>query len=112
MELALVTGRGPELVTSLEGRRPLARDEDVVVSGFRDAAHAGEEGSQPLAPTIRAMDQWSVREQGVERAARTALAHLERMVGSNAAADAEPGVGDRVAVHIQPKVDGPHAERH
>jgi hypothetical protein len=25
----------------------------------------------------------------------------------DAAADAEPGVGDRVAVHIQPKVDGP-----
>jgi arginase len=76
MELALVTGRGPELVTNLEGRRPLVRDEDVVVFGFRDAAHAAAEGSQPLAPAIRAMDLWSVREQGVQRAARQALAHL------------------------------------
>jgi arginase len=78
MELALVTGRGPELVTDLEGRRPLVRDEDVVVFGFRDAAHAAAEGSQPLASTIRALDLWSVRELGVERAGRDALAHLER----------------------------------
>ena len=49
MELALVIGRGPELVTDLEGRRPLPRDEDVVVFGVRDADHAAAEGSQPLA---------------------------------------------------------------
>jgi arginase len=78
MELALVTGRGPELLTNLEGRRPLARDEDVVVFGFRDAEHAAAEGSQPLAPTLQAMDLWSLRDQGVERAARDALAHLGR----------------------------------
>jgi arginase len=78
MELALVTGRGPELVTDPEGRRPLVRDEDVVVFGFRDATHAAAEGSQPLASTIQAVDLWSVRELGVERAARGALAHLER----------------------------------
>ena len=43
MELALVTGRGPELVTNLESRRPLLRDEDVVVFGFRYAEHAAAE---------------------------------------------------------------------
>jgi arginase len=81
MELALVTGRGPELVTNLEGRRPLVRDEDVVVLGFRDAEHAAAEGSRPLPPTIRAMDLSSVREHGVERAAGDALAHLRRAGG-------------------------------
>jgi arginase len=81
MELALVTGRGPEPVTNLEGRRPLVRDEDAVVFGFRDAEHAAVDGSQPLAPTIRAMDLLSVRERGAERAARDALAHLERTGG-------------------------------
>ena len=69
MEVALVTGRGPDLVTDLEGRRPLLRDEDVVVFGFRDADHAAAEGSQPLAPTIHAMDLPSVRERGAEQAA-------------------------------------------
>jgi arginase len=80
MELALVTGRGPDLVTNLEGQRPL-RDEDVVVFGFRDAEHAAAEGSRPLAPTIHAIDLPSVRDRGAERAARDALAHLERTGG-------------------------------
>jgi arginase len=81
MELALITGRGPDLVTDLEGRRPLLRDEDVVVFGFRDAEHAAAEGSRPLAPTIHAIDLASVRERGAERAAHDALAHLERAGG-------------------------------
>jgi arginase len=81
MELALVSGRGPEIVTNLEGRRPLVRDEYAVVFGFRDAEHAAAEGSQPLAPTVRAMDLQAVRERGVARAMRDALAHLERKDG-------------------------------
>jgi hypothetical protein len=36
MALDLLTGHDPDLVTDLEGRRPLLRDEDVVVFGFRD----------------------------------------------------------------------------
>jgi arginase len=81
MDLALVTGRGPEIVTNLEGRRPLMREEDAVVFAFRDAEHAAAEGSQPLPPTIPAIDLATVRERGVERAAREALAHLEREGG-------------------------------
>jgi arginase len=81
MELALVTGRGPEVLTNLEGRRPLVREEDVVVFAYRDAEAAAAEGSQPLPPNLRAMDLATVREQGVERAAREALAHLEREDG-------------------------------
>src|SRR5690606_17890601 len=38
MDLALVTGRGPRVLTDLEGLGPLVRDEDVVAFGFRDAA--------------------------------------------------------------------------
>lgn len=82
MDLALATGRGPEIVTNLEGRGPLVRDEDTVVLAFRDAAHAAAEGSQPLPPTVLAMDLPTVRERGVERSAREALAHLEREGGA------------------------------
>jgi arginase len=81
MDLALVTGRGPEIVTNLEGRRPLVRDEDTVVFAFRDAEQAAAEGSQPLPPTLLAMDLVTVRERGVEQAAGEALAHLEREDG-------------------------------
>jgi arginase len=77
MDLALVTGRGPEMVANIESRGPLVLDEDVVVFGFRDAKQARADGSQPLAPTLLAIDLTTVREQGIERAARNALAHLE-----------------------------------
>jgi len=83
MDLALVTGRGPEIVTNLEGRCPLVRDEDTVVFAFRDAEQAAAEGSQPLPPTLLAMDLGTVRERGVEQAAGEALAHLEREDGGN-----------------------------
>jgi arginase len=81
MELALVTGRGPALLTNLEGRSPLVRDEDVVVFGFRDAEQAAADGSQPLPPTIRAIDLWSVRKRGVKQATGDALMHLTRNGG-------------------------------
>jgi arginase len=81
MDLALVTGRGPEIVANLEGRRPLVRDEDAVVFAFRDAEHAAAEGSQPLPPTLVAMDLMAVRKRGIEQAARDALVHLGRENG-------------------------------
>lgn len=81
MDLALVTGRGPEIVANLEGRRPLVRDEDTLVFAFRDAEHAAAEGSQPLPPTLTAMDLAAVRQRGIEHAAREALVHLKRADG-------------------------------
>src|SRR5215207_7903404 len=54
MDLALATGRGPEVLTNLEGRGPLVRDEDVVAFGFRDAEEQAEYGSQPLPPELLA----------------------------------------------------------
>ena len=78
MELAFATGRGPALLTDLEGRSPLVRDEDALVFGFRDAAQQAEYGSQPLPPTLRALDLTAVRTMGVEAAATAAIAHLTR----------------------------------
>ena len=56
MDLALSTGRGPDVLTNIEGLRPLVRDADVAVFGPRDAEQARELGSQPLPPTIFAQD--------------------------------------------------------
>lgn len=81
MDLALVTGRGPEIISNLEGRRPLVLDEDTVVFGVRDAESAAADGSQPLAPTLYALDLPTVRDRGIERATRDALARLEREGG-------------------------------
>jgi arginase len=78
MDLALATGRGPDLVTNPEGRRPLIRDEDVVVFGHRDAQEQAEYGSQPLAPGIRAIDLAEIRQRGIAATARDAIEHLTR----------------------------------
>jgi hypothetical protein len=51
MELALATGRCPVVVTDLEGRRPLVRDEDVVVLGRRDAEIAEAHGCKRIEDT-------------------------------------------------------------
>jgi arginase len=76
MDLAFATGRGPDLLTNLEGLRPLVRDEDVVAFGFRDAQEQRQYGSQPLPPQILALDLSEVRRLGSERAAQRAVAHL------------------------------------
>ncbi len=76
MDLAFATGRGPELLTNLEGLRPLVRDEDVVAFGFRDAQEQHQYGSQPLPPTVLALDLQEVRRLGVKHAAQRAVEHL------------------------------------
>jgi arginase len=78
MELAFATGHGPALLTDLEGRAPLVRVEDVFAFGFRDGDEQREYGSQPLPAQLRALDLDAVRELGIERAARTAVAHVAR----------------------------------
>jgi arginase len=80
MELALATGRGPAVVADIEGRRPLVRDEDVVVLGRRDAADAEAHGSQRIEDTAIAMtDLAAVRAAGAGAAAASAVAHLAKV---------------------------------
>lgn len=79
MDLALATGRGPVVVTDIEGRRPLVHDEDVVVWGRRDAAVAAQYGSQRVEDTpIRMIDLDAVRARGAAAAAADAVGHLAR----------------------------------
>src|SRR5262245_9710643 len=51
MELAFVTGRGPDILANIEGLKPLVRDADVVVFGFRDDEVQMREGSQDIRDT-------------------------------------------------------------
>jgi arginase len=77
MDLALATGRGPAVVSDLEGRGPLVRDEDVVVFGRRDGPDADAHGSQRVEDTaITLIDLTAVRAAGVEAAAARAVARL------------------------------------
>lgn len=79
MDLALATGRGPGIVTDLEGHGPLVLDEDVVQFARRDADEAAEAGSQRIEDTpIKVIDLAEVRRRGVDRTANEALDRLVR----------------------------------
>jgi arginase len=77
-DLAFATGRGPDVVADIEGRRPLVRDDDVVVFACRDAAHRKRLHCQPLPADMRVVDRDRVRELGAGAAAREAVTFLTR----------------------------------
>ena len=77
MDLALVSGRGPDTVVNLEDRKPYVRDEDIVVFAHRDAALAHKYGSQDVRSTgMTVMDLGEVRKAGAKAAAATAVQRL------------------------------------
>jgi arginase len=84
MELAIATGRGPDILADLERRRPLVRDHDVVAFGFRDRDEQAAYGSQPLPGNLLALDLPAIRRCGVSTSAREAVASLTRGDGPEA----------------------------
>ena len=77
MELGLVSGRGPDLLVDLEGRKPYVRDDDIVVFAQRDAAMAYKYGSRDVRATgMTVMDLNEVRKAGAKAAAAAAVARL------------------------------------
>ena len=79
LDLALVTGRGPELLADLDGLRPLVRDEDVALVGYRvfgDNDHVLDEHVRDTAITV--VDGPEVRESGAASALGKALATVTR----------------------------------
>jgi len=77
-DLAFATGFGPDVVTDIEGRRPLVRAEDVVVFACRDAADRERRGCQPLPAGMLVIDRDQVRRVGARAAARDAVKYLTR----------------------------------
>jgi len=74
MELAIVTGHGPAVLSDIEGRRPLVREEDVVVFGYRDGEEAASYGSPDVRDTaMEVYDLATVQALGAEAATAQAL---------------------------------------
>jgi arginase len=79
LDLAVVTGRGPAVLADLEGLRPLVRDEDVALVGYRvndDNDHFLDEHVRSTAITV--IDFSEVRAKGVGRTLRKALATVTK----------------------------------
>jgi arginase len=77
MELAIVSGRGPDILANIDGLKPLVRDQDVVVFGYRDAEQAAGYGSQDVRDTDMCIfDLSKIREISIAKAATIAVQRL------------------------------------
>ena len=77
MDLAIVSGRGPNVLTNIDGLKPLVKDQDIVVFGYRDAEEAASYGSQDVRDTnMHAFDLPSVRKFGTIAAAASQAADI------------------------------------
>jgi arginase len=66
MDLAIVSGRGPDILTNIDGLKPLVRDQDIILFGYRDAEQAAYYRSQDVRDTdIHVFDLAHVKEFGI-----------------------------------------------
>lgn len=55
MDLAIVSGRGPDILSNIDGLKPLVQDKNIVLFGYRDAKEALVYGcyfGPPIVPTL------------------------------------------------------------
>jgi arginase len=105
-DLAMVTGRGPEPLAGLEGRRPLVRDADVVALGHHDPDptwYRDVTGSTAI--TVIGADR--IRRGGAAEAAAAALAILEGRGLDGFWVHVDVDVLDR---QVMPAVDSPEPD--
>lgn len=77
MDLAIVSGRGPDILTNIDGLKPLIPDNDIVLFGHRDAKEALDYGSQDVRNSnINTFDLSEVRALGAINAASVAMDKL------------------------------------
>src|SRR5919107_268694 len=83
MDLAIVSGRGPDILTDIEGLKPLVLDQDVVVFGYHDGDQAASYGSQDVCETnMHVFDLKKVHTLGIKHAASLAI---EKLMNNNLA---------------------------
>jgi arginase len=77
MDLAIVSGRGPDILTNIKGLKSLVLDQDIVVFGFRDREQAASYGSQDVYGTnMHVFDLQKVHTLGITHAASLAIEKL------------------------------------
>jgi arginase len=77
MDLAIVSGRGPDILTNIDDLKPLIRDEDAVVFGYRDAEQSLSYGSQDIRETnMHVFDLSQIRGLKIATATSVAVARL------------------------------------
>lgn len=77
MELSFVSGRGPDILSNIEGLKPLVLDNDIVVFGYRDAEQSMSYGSNNVRNTnMQVLALSDVRDLGLKKAAALATSNI------------------------------------
>ena len=71
MDLAIVSGHGPDILCDLDHLKPLVMEQDIVVFGYRDSAESAQYGCQDIKNTtmVNAIELVDVQRLGVQNAA-------------------------------------------
>ena len=91
-DLAIVSGRGPDVLSNIYNLKPLVRDQDIILFGYRDGEQAASFGSQDVRNTgINSFDLTYVKELGITIAASEAVKKLlkDELLGFSIHIDAD-----------------------
>jgi len=78
MDLAIVSGHGPDFLCDLDHLKPLVMEQDIVVFGYRDSAESAQYGCQDIKKTtmINALEFVDVQRLGFQNAANLGVETL------------------------------------
>jgi arginase len=80
MDLAIITGRGPDMLTDIKGLKPYVADEHVIHIGQRDAEETKQYGSMEIKDTaITCFDLESIRKEGLNKTMNHVLKALDAL---------------------------------
>jgi arginase len=77
MDLAIVSGHGPDILSNLEDLKPLVMERDVAVFGYRDSEQSAQYGCHDIKSTMmNATELIDVQRVGLQNAASLAIHEL------------------------------------
>jgi len=78
MDLAIVSGHGPDILSNLDHLKPLVKEQDIVVFGYRDSAQSAQYGCQDIKKTtmINAVELVDVKKLGLKNTASLGIQTL------------------------------------
>lgn len=80
MDLAIITGRGPGLLTDMQDLRPYVKDEHVIHIGQRDWEETKEYGSPDIRDTaITCFNLAEIENKGMDFTVTSVLQHMNRL---------------------------------
>ncbi len=80
MDLAIITGRGPEILININNRQPYVKDENVIHIGQRDGEETKKYGSRDIRETtIKCFNLASIEMKGLNVTITEVLQHINRL---------------------------------